>query len=138
MEVSEYSDATTAMFSTTATDSFAYASAYYIVEKMDDYYTEQDIIDMFKSDVDYYNSAEEYTDVVYGDVKTVQVGDKEGKYVSCSYKYSDTLFEKEYQAWIITDDGYAISCYISDSGDGDYGTLIDEAKIVELLAGVTE
>lgn len=135
MELRDTSDAYYASFSAEGEDSI---SVRYSVEELDEYYTEEDLINYQKEDQQYYTETEEYSDIVFEDVKTVAAGAYEMKYTSLSYTYNKSLFGKEYQAWILTDDGFAVVCSLSEEAFDEPGTFLNEEKIVEIMSGIKE
>lgn len=133
----KYSDAYSASFYKEG-ENYSSISAYYSVEQIDEYYTEEYLQNYQKDDQEYYTSNEEYTNVSFQDVKTVTAGKHKVKYTSLSYAYGDTLYYRTYQAWFLTDDGFAVICNLSESTSDAFGTYLTEEKIIEAMKSVEE
>ena len=53
---------------------------------------DRDIIDYFKEDQEYYGEDEDYSDIVYEDVKAFAADGKEIKYISLSYRFMEDTY----------------------------------------------
>lgn len=127
--ISEYADSNYLCFDSTKDSDDAYAGMYYGLTELSDYYTEEDLLDSFSSQQEYYTEEDDYHDIKYEDVKTIKVGDYTVKYASLSYQYSDSIWEKDYYAWTVLDDNYAVECCLTETVYEKGLSIIDESTI---------
>lgn len=132
MEHNDYTSEYTAYFSADTDNGFY--SAAYSAEKLSEYNSEQDIIDYFKEDQEYYGEDEDYSDIVYEDVKAFAADGKEIKYISLSYRFMEDTYYRDWQAWFVTEDGYAMVCNITEYSAEGPVSMVDEEMIGRLLS----
>lgn len=117
-------------------DSYNSLNVSYLLEQLDDYFTEEDLISSFKESTDYYTEEAGYSDVVYTDPKTIQVGEREAKYIGVTFRFLDKIYEGKYMAWVLTEDGFAVRCNIDESSMEKPGDLVDEKRIADFISGI--
>lgn len=105
----------------------------YQLDEFTDYWTEDDMIEIFKTRKTDYKSGNEYSNVSYQDVQQVTVREYTVSYISLSFDYSDSIHSNQYLAWIVLPDNFVVTCDISEYADLETKSGIDESSIFQTV-----
>ena len=131
-EISPYSDSQYLSFDAVLDRDYDYVSLLYMLEED---YSEEDMTDYYMSNVDYYRTEEEYSDLNVQEKKTVQVNGRDVSYVKFTYVYDDDSYYAEYNMWTFLPDGQVVQCEAEErSYDGPCDILDDNIVETVMLA----
>ena len=125
--IESYSSDTYLDFTSESDD--AYTSLSYNIEDLTEYFTEEDLIEDYSDDLEYYSEEDGYKDVKSEDIKSVKVGDYEVKYLSYSFNNNDIYWGRDIYAWTVLDDGFAVCCEIMETDYEDGSSIVGEAEV---------
>lgn len=100
------------VFASTSEEGVSYVSLMYSLDLLNEYYTEDDIAALIKNNVDRWKEDSMYPYLEYTDVQELKAGDHTVKYNSVVTSFSDkgTSYDRQWNAWYTTEDGYAVVC----------------------------
>lgn len=136
MKLNDYSDEYSISFR--STDREHHLTAQYMVSRLSDSFSEQDLINTFQYNKKYYADDPNYNHVELSDVKTFKAGEHELKYMTLSNRFKDGDYNTQCMSWYITKDGYALSCHIRESLENQPKALINEQLISKLMSCINE
>ena len=67
-------------------------------------------------------------------MKAFAADGKEIKYISLSYRFMEDTYYRDWQAWFVTEDGYAMVCNITEYSAEGPVSMVDEEMIGRLLS----
>lgn len=116
-------------------------SLYYTAYELSDRHNEQENIDYIKEQAaSLSETGTEFFNIKNQEVKEVNAQDKKFKYSSLTYSYDekDEAQELECKAWFVTEDGFILTCYISETIYGKYDFMATEKGLIDLMNNITE
>lgn len=116
-------------------------SLHYAAYELSDRHTEQENIDYIKEQADSLSKSEiEFFNIKTQDAKEVKAKDKNFKYSLLTYSYdeADDVRELECEAWFVTEDGFILSCSISETIYGKYDFMATEKGLIDLMNNISE
>ncbi|WP_122642261.1 DUF6612 family protein [Luxibacter massiliensis] len=136
MTLDEYADNQYLSFTS---EEDAQGNSYYIqysLNLMDEYHTEADYMEAYKSFMQEYQEEESYNNFQFQDETVIQSSGKEIKYIKSSYSYMDTLHGIDYVAWMVMEDNYILVCDISEFTDTAGIGVVSEDVIASFFKGI--
>ena len=116
-------------------------SLYYTAYELSDRHNEQENIDYIKEQAASLSETEtEFFNIKNQEAKELNAKDKKFKYSSLTYSYDekDEAQELECKAWFVTEDGFILTCYISETIYGKYDFMATEEGLIDLMNNITE
>lgn len=133
------SDANTVVFENMPDESedvVSYESLCFYMHKLTDYYTEDLVEAIAKDNAERREAGDVYSNVQYTDTQETKAGDYTVKYNSTSGEIGtgSKVCDKEWSAWIRTEDDYLIYCLAFESTNRLDDSAVSEEKVKEIMS----